>query len=257
MNRTGLLIAVFIAAAVGGIFAIRPELDLKIARPFFEIAVGSNTFAMRINPTVMLLREGAMWIVTALIIPPIVALVLKLVLPRRPLLISARAILFLVVTLAVAPGIVTNVILKDYWGRPRPIDVTQFNGEQHFVPWWDPRGDCPGNCSFISGDVSAAFWTIAPAALAPAPVRPLAYAAALTFGAGVGFLRIAMGGHFFGETVFAGVVTFLIIWVVHGFIYRWPRTRLSDEALERMLERIAEPGYRVLSGLFGRSTTKA
>ena len=47
------------------------------------------------------------------------------------------------------------------------------------------------------------------------------------------------GAHFVSDTVFAGVFTFLIIWVVHGLIYRWPRTRLSDEAIERALERIA------------------
>ena len=95
------------------------------------------------------------------------------------MLLSGRAVLFLVTTLALGPGLVTNVILKDHWGRPRPIDVTQFGGNEHFVPWWDPRGDCPGNCSFVSGDVSGAVWTVAPAALVPLPWRPLAYGAAL------------------------------------------------------------------------------
>jgi hypothetical protein len=26
----------------------------------------------------------------------------------------------------------------------------------------------------------------------------------------------------------SGLVTFLVIWLAHALIYRWPRTRLSD-----------------------------
>ena len=121
---------------------------------------------------------------------------LKFILPRRKLLISGRAIVFLMATLALGPGLLVNVGLKDHWGRPRPIDVTQFGGDQHFVAWWDPRGDCPSNCSFVSGDVSGAFWTLAPAALAPPPWRALAYGAALALGAGMAALRMTGGRAF-------------------------------------------------------------
>jgi membrane-associated phospholipid phosphatase len=49
---------------------------------------------------------------------------------------------------------------------------------------------------------------------------------------------MAAGAHFFSDVVFAGVFSFLVIWLVHGWLYRWPRTRISDEAVERALERI-------------------
>ena len=51
------------------------------------------------------------------------------------------------------------------------------------MPWWDPRGDCPKNCSFVAGEPSGAFWTLAPAALTPPAWRALAYGASLAFGA--------------------------------------------------------------------------
>ena len=140
--------------------------------------------------------------------------------------------------------------------QPRPIDVTQFGGDQHFVAWWDPRGDCPGNCSFVSGDVSGAVWTLAPAALVPPPWRAIAYGAALALGIGMAAVRIMAGGHFFTDTVFAGVFTFLIIWVVHGLIYRWPRTRLTDESVDRAIERFALPGHDFLVGLLRKRKTE-
>src|SRR5262249_29379579 len=149
--------------------------------------------------------------------------------------------LFLIATIAIAPGLVTNVVLKDYWPRSRPIDVPQFNGEERFTAWWDPRGGCAKNCSFVAGEPAGGFWTIAPAALMPPAWRSLAYGAALVFGASVGLLRMSFGAHFFSDVVFSGVFTFLIIWLTHGLIYRWRRTKLSDEAMEHWIERIALP----------------
>ena len=46
---------------------------------------------------------------------------------------ALRAAWFLVVTLALGPGVVTNLILKDHWHRPRPIDVTEFGGSFRFT----------------------------------------------------------------------------------------------------------------------------
>src|SRR5262249_58444709 len=112
----------------------------------------------------------------------------------------------------------------------------EFGGDEHFRPWWDPRGDCPKNCSFIAGEPSGAFWTMAGAAVVPPQWRVLAYGSAFAFGAAVGVLRMAAGAHFFSDVVFAGVFSFLVIWLVHGWLYRWPRTRISDEAVERALQ---------------------
>ena len=120
-----------------------------------------------------------MWIAWALALPALVALVIKLDRPDRPLLISGRAIVFLLVTLTLSAGVLTNLTFKSYWGRPRPGGGRRkFTGDQQFVPWWDPRGDCARNCSFFSGEGATAFWTLAPAALTPPAWRPLAYAAA-------------------------------------------------------------------------------
>jgi len=75
--------------------------------------------------------------------------------------------------------------------------------------------------------------------LAPPPWRPLAYAAAMVFGAVTSVLRMAFGGHFFTDVTIAGLVTFVVIWFAYALIYRWPRTRLSDEAVDARLTRLA------------------
>lgn len=254
MNRTGLLIAVAIAVVAGLVFGLYPGLDLEVARYFHAFEDRSrNMFALRLFPPLMKARDAGLWIGTILVAPAVCALIVKLLLPRRRMLISGRATVFLIATMVLAPGLLVNVLLKDHWGRPRPIDVTQLGGNQNFVAWWDWQGDCPSNCSFVSGDVAGAVWTIAPAALAPPHWRALAYAAALALGVGMGTIRVMAGAHFPSDVIFAGIFTFLIVWITFAVIYRWRRTRFSDEGVERALERVAMPGYDLIAGLFGGS----
>jgi membrane-associated PAP2 superfamily phosphatase len=236
MNRTGLVIALAVAAAVGLVFGIWPDLDLKLVAPFYDPDRGGfwRAYDVRYHRA----RDAATWLIALVAMPAIVALVVKLARPRRPLLIPGRAIILTLLTLALAPGLVANLIFKENWNRPRPIDVAEFKGDEHFRAWWDPRGDCPKNCSFVGGEASGAFWTLAPAAVVPVPWRAAAYGMALAFGAGVSALRMAAGAHFFTDVAFAGVFTFLVIWLVHGSLYRWPRTRIRDEAVEKVIERL-------------------
>jgi membrane-associated PAP2 superfamily phosphatase len=255
MNRTGLFVALAIAVFVGLLFGFYPELDLKIAGYF----VGNSAevpFPRRADFWLWLAKESAMWTIWVLIAPAAVALIGKLIRPRARMLIPGRAVVFLIGTLALAPGVLVNGVFKEHWGRPRPIDVKVFHGADAFVPWWDPRGACPENCSFVSGDASAAYWSIAPAALAPAPWRPFAYAAAITFGTAVGFLRVVFGGHFPSDVAFAGIFTFLVIWVVYALLYRRPETRDGDAVIEGAIERFSLSIGHAVGGLFGRRKSR-
>ena len=184
MNRTGLIIALTISVIFGVLFALHPELDLKIAALFYDAA--TKTFPLKASTWAVIARDGAMWIAWALVAPAIVAFVVKLIRPVKPLMMSGRAMVFLLVTMLLTAIVLSNVVFKGYWGRPRPVTATEFNGKLDFKPWWDPRGACPKNCSFFSGEGATAFWTYAPAVLTPPAWRPLAYVAATAFGGSVG-----------------------------------------------------------------------
>jgi len=259
MNRTGLSIALFVAAMIGLAFGLFPELDLKISGLFFDPGTGQFTLRDRVRLGELTwpvnLRDASMWIVAALAIVPAIALAAKCLLPGTRMRVPARAIVFLLASLALGPGLLVNSV--QHWARPRPVDVREFGGADRFVPWWDPRGDCPHNCSFVAGEASGAFWTLAPSALAPPPIRAFAYAAAVAFGAAVGILRIAFGSHFFTDVAFAGVFTFLIVWIVHAVFYRWPRAALLDSLIERAIERAFRPANAALLRFFARRSGRA
>jgi membrane-associated PAP2 superfamily phosphatase len=250
MNRAGLIIALVLALVFGLLFGLYPELDLKVANFFYDAT--TKTFPLRTVTWAMIARDAAMWVAWAFVAPALIALIIKLFRPVKPLLVSGRAVVFLTVTMLLTAIVLSNVIFKGYWGRPRPVVVTEFNGKLDFVPWWDPRGKCPKNCSFFSGEGATAFWTYAPAALAPPQWRPIAYVGATAFGLFTGGLRMAFGGHFLTDVVFSGIVAYLVAWICFALIYRWPSTRLTDAGVDSWLTRFGWPGYRWRQKLLGR-----
>ncbi len=136
MNRTGLLIALAIAVVVGIVFAVYPELDLALSGVFYD--AGSHRWRVLDSPTGRL-RHVASWLIALVAAPAFIALLVKLVLPRRPMWLPGRAVVLMITTLVLGPGLLVNVVLKDNSGRPRPIYVTEFGGQSPFLPWWDLR----------------------------------------------------------------------------------------------------------------------
>ena len=89
MNRTGLFIALGLALVIGLLFGIFPELDLKLAALFYDPA--TRSFPLKLSALAAFARDAAMWIAWALALPAIVAIVVKLFRPDRPMLKIGRA----------------------------------------------------------------------------------------------------------------------------------------------------------------------
>jgi lipid A 4'-phosphatase len=227
------------AVIVGLIFAIWPGLDLRISAHFYDAA--ARAFPLANDATVVWLRDLNRAVDMLFGVAFLLAIATKIARPEHRLMFSGRAMLFLSLTFALGPGLVTNVIFKEHWHRPRPVHVMQFNGPSEFVRWSDNGGSCQANCSFFSGEVSAASWTLAPAVLAPpGPLRVLAIAGALVFTGVNAFVRVAQGGHFFSDAAFAAIATSFIIWLMYGAVYRgWWRAANDEALIEARMTRFA------------------
>src|SRR5215813_2316227 len=117
MPRRGLVVALLIAAAVGLVFGFFPEFDIQIARLFFDPA--TNVFPLQKERLFGYGREAAVWLLVLLAAPSVLALLLRLIAPRTKPLVSVRAAIFLLATLALGPGLLVNGLLKAHWDRPR------------------------------------------------------------------------------------------------------------------------------------------
>ena len=122
-----------------------------------------------------------------------------------------RQSVFLILLLAVGPGLLVNVILKDHLGRPRPQELVEFGGKQHFVQFWQP-GPAGKNSSFPCGHASIAFFLMAPWFIYRRRRRSLALCflwLGLSFGLLVGVTRIMQGGHFLSDVLWAGGLVYI------------------------------------------------
>jgi lipid A 4'-phosphatase len=95
MNRTGLICALAIAVVAGMLFGLYPELDLRVARHFHAVETANHdVFALRLYPPLIWARNLGVWISVLLVAPAVGALVIKLILPWRRLLMPGRAVVF-------------------------------------------------------------------------------------------------------------------------------------------------------------------
>src|ERR1700678_1774708 len=210
MNKA-LFVYITLAALALAVFAIWPELDLMGARYFYHQGgfFGRNDFErfgrdfFRVTPFVVLAVYAALW----------AAKRLGAGLPRAP---SGRAMIFLIATMIIGPGLIVNLGFKDHWHRPRPIQTQEFNGPNPFAPWYDDNGGCKRNWSFPSGEASAGCWVVAPASVLPPPWRGPAMVPPFAFGFGASLLRLAFGGHYLSDVMLGGLVTLIVIEVARG-----------------------------------------
>jgi membrane-associated PAP2 superfamily phosphatase len=235
-----------LAVLTGIIFAVAPGLDLAVASFFHEIGVRDSM--PRLYRAIEVARSFEPAVTTLAIAPAIVAVIVKMFWPKRRTVMSGRAALFLILTLVLGPGLLVNAVLKDHWSRPRPGMVTTLGGDMDFKPWWDPRGACRANCSFVSGETSSAVWLAAPALLVPVPWRYAALGGVVVYACVIAFMRLLLGGHFLSDVIFAAIFTGLVIWTVHGLLFRW-RLRPSDQAIDVRFERAGNAVRRLVAAV--------
>jgi lipid A 4'-phosphatase len=249
------LLLVLLAAVAGIVFAIDPRLDLRLTSLFFDDA--TRGFPAASDPVALWLRGKSMWIFTAFAVLVAAMVIARLVLPLPVFPVPARSVVFLALTLALGPGLLVNGVLKEHWARPRPGAVVEFGGTLPFVPWWDPRGGCDQNCSFVSGETSGATWSVAPALLVPGAARVVALSAAGIFTVAIATLRIAFGGHFASDVIFAVLLTLAVIWAIYSLAFRVDWVRLQTGPLPRIVRRAITSWGRTESNLiaYGDWTT--
>ncbi len=138
----------------------------------------------------------------------------------------ARSCLVVILTVALGPGLLVNGILKPYWGRPRPADITAMGGKQEYHNVWTPAG-AQGGKSFPCGHCSMGFSLASGVAFYP--FHPVLSACALVggiaYGALLGATRMVQGGHFPTDVLWAGVLIFVLIVALYYFVFRIPEQR--------------------------------
>jgi membrane-associated PAP2 superfamily phosphatase len=203
-----LLLILLLLAAVSLIFVLAPQLDLAFSRLFYDPATGFSAGRATLVESVREAGELATW---TILITVAALLPLKVIFPNLPLLISPRKILFVLSSYAIGPGLIVNLVLKDFWGRARPREVVEFAGDATFSRAWWISKECHLNCSFVSGEAASAFCLLTLAFLVRPSWRPVVAVAIFLFAVAVSLARIAAGAHFLSDVLIAWLIVLLVM----------------------------------------------
>ncbi len=153
---------------------------------------------------------------------------------------NRRIFAFIALLMIFGPGLVVNALFKEYWGRPRPRQTIEFGGQREHVPplvmgefvamegngkmlessrgavEWDILRNMyslKGKYnSFPNGHASAGFFMMFPYFIYRHRNRIVAFAWLLggsCFGFLMGVGRMAQGGHFASDTLWAWAIVYL------------------------------------------------
>ncbi len=134
-----------------------------------------------------------------------------------------RPALTLCLTFAIGAGLITHVLLKDQWGRPRPKQTIEFGGTQPFRPYYEPNflHQPEPSKSFACGHCTMGFYFFALALVGRRlNLQALFWTSlcvAIVLGGLLSLTRIAQGGHYFSDTL----MTALIMWLTAYAVDRW------------------------------------
>lgn len=223
------------------------DIDLRVARLFYDPDNPADPWPLRMVPLWNFFYHSARWVVGLLGLLALAGIAAGTVRRRwRSLRMYSACV---ILTVALGPGIMVNGILKNYWGRPRPRQVTEFNGVRQYhgpLEKGIPGGGKSLPCGHSStGFVYCVFYFILRRKRPRTAFAILGGTAA--FGTLMGIGRIAAGAHFLSDVLLSAYLPFLSGLLVHYFILRIPqREDAGRDDLPWLLGRI---GPRMFIGI--------
>ena len=211
MTAGRVFLAVWLSACL--VFAILPGIDIAVAGLFH---VEGQGFVLAESRGLQFNRE-TLWNLSHVVALLALAFGIHALLTRRERRVPGRVWGFSITLILVAPIGIVNLILKEYWGRARPSDVTEFGGTLAFTPPWEIAGQCQSNCSFVSGEVAAAATLAILIGLftwqaVPRWGRPLLVAGLVAIALATALLRVSVGRHFLSDVLWSNIIVATVAW---------------------------------------------
>lgn len=199
-----------------------PGIDVTVAGWFFterpcpdgHPRESCGGFLAMSDPNLMMVREVLHYLPVSIAIALILAAIPAGFSDKARLRLFSRGAMTAVATILISSLVIVNLILKEFVGRPRPINTDLFAGDLPFVEAGRFTDYCASNCSFVSGEASTGFWLVCLVPLFPARFRPLAWVITLSLASVTAGLRMAFGGHYLSDVVLGAGITLTVFSVL-------------------------------------------
>ncbi len=217
-------VGLFLVVAVTLLFWIYP-LDLSLTRVAYS--PGDNHWPFdHTQPWYFLYRFGTL---PAILLSVLAALGLGASFWKERWAAWRWPCLYVVLLLALGPGLVINVLAKGLMGRPRPEEVTAFSGTWHYLKPFQMGIPGKGR-SFLCGHCSMGFLFLCLFFLLTGWTRWLGLVFGIVFGLALAVARVAQGAHFPSDGLLCGAVMFTLAAALSPLARRRPGARFQPLA---------------------------
>jgi lipid A 4'-phosphatase len=217
---------IMIILGVSVFFLTYPATDLRITNYFYDFATSS--FPLREHPLIKGINKATEYIAALIVLVPLCLAAYNYFTNKGIGGITPRIAVYIILCVAIGPGLLVNEAFKNNWGRARPVQIEQFGGTKKYSPPLTPSNQCPKNCSFTSGDASVGFVLVALAFLARKQ-RNRWISIAIVVGLLIGLVRIAQGAHFFSDVLYSGILVYGSARALHYWILVRPSQDKSGQ----------------------------
>ena len=193
---------------LSALFILYPQIDIAIAKLFYD----GSSFSANGSVVEEFFYYSVKPLIITMILFSLAIYIYNLIKKTAILKIDTKVIIYLILTLSLAPGLIVNVTLKENWGRARPAQIEEFGGDKIFTPAFIISNQ--DGYSFSSGHSAAAFSLIGFVLLARRRKRTWMRLAVM-YGVSVSAARMAAGGHFLSDTL----TSFFIVWITTHILY--------------------------------------
>lgn len=217
------------------------NVDLKLAGRFYD--PGRGWFLANEQPWQWLYRYGT--------IPGLVVTLVALAgwfagKLHRSLAVWRPYCLLVVLTTVIVSGILVNAVLKQYWGRPRPDQITNFGGQWAYRDVYRPGIPGQGG-SFPCGHCAMGF-TLVSLFFLHRRSKLIAYAggsAGIVLGSALSVTRIVQGAHFLTDTLWSLGLNLMVAAALYYLVLAIPAggARPADTPVGRRRR------FRLIAGL--------
>lgn len=197
------------------LFFLFPNLDIHFSKLFFY----EEKFISEKHIFIKNLRSFLKDFMIVISVFSLLLIVAGILLKKKVFFFKRRTKLILlgfIVGPVIGCGLIANFYFKDNWGRARPINIQEFGGDKIYAKPFTISDQCKKNCSWIGGEASAAFSFITGTIILKNPIYLIIN---LIFGIVVSLCRIAMGGHFLSDNIFAMIFMIYLAILYKYFVF--------------------------------------
>ncbi|WP_236869740.1 phosphatase PAP2 family protein [Candidatus Bandiella numerosa] len=210
-----LLYSILFTSIISMIFITYPGIDIEFSKLFFSESKHKFYFAN--NFILKFIANSAYFLAFLLLAYNSILILLTFIKTKSFNYKSYKSQIIVLLVFFIGSLMIVQVYSKHHFGRARPANVREFNGDLTFSPAFKVSKQCKSNCSFVSFHTSIGMLFLIYSLEQIGKRRRFMILGTSIFTVTLGLIRIIQGKHFLSDVIISAcfmIITYYFILVL-------------------------------------------